>query len=125
MRFLADAGISPRTVEFLRRTGHDAAHVRELGLQRASDREIVHRAQTDSRILLTFDLDFGEILALGVLNGPSTVIFRLADERADAVNRRLEVVISEQGNALASGALVLVEDTRYRVRRLPIRKPSE
>ena len=124
MRFLADAGISPRTVEFLRENGHDAVHVRELGLQRASDREIVDRALADSRILLTFDLDFGEILALGVLNGPSTVIFRLADERADAVNRRLEVVESEQANALASGALVLVEDTRYRVRRLPIGKPS-
>ena len=124
MRFLADAGISPRTVEFLRSDAHDAIHVRELGLQRASDREIVDRALADSRILLTFDLDFGEILALGVLNGPSTVTFRLADERASAVNRRLEVVVSEQANALASGALVLVEDTRYRVRRLPIGKPA-
>jgi predicted nuclease of predicted toxin-antitoxin system len=124
MRFLADAGISPRTVEFLRRNGHDAIHVRELGLQRASDREIVDRALADSRILLTFDLDFGEILALGVLNGPSTVIFRLSDERADAVNQRLDVVVSEQANTLASGALVLVEDTRYRVRRLPIGKPA-
>jgi len=123
MRFLADAGISPRTVEFLRGNGHDAVHVRELGLQRASDREIVDRALADSRILLTFDLDFGEILALGVLNGPSTAIFRLTDERADAVNQRLEVVVSEQANALASGALVLVEDARYRVRRLPIGKP--
>jgi len=27
MRFLADAGISPKTVEFLRRSGHDAVHV--------------------------------------------------------------------------------------------------
>ena len=70
MRFLADAGISPRTVEFLLRRGHDAIHVRMLGLQRASDREIVDKALADSRVLLTFDLDFGEILALGVLNGP-------------------------------------------------------
>ncbi len=123
MRFLADAGISPRTIEFLRRNGHDAIHVRALGLQRASDREIVDKASADSRVLLTFDLDFGLILALGILSGPSTVIFRLADERADAANRRLDVVISEQANALASGSLVLVEDTRYRVRRLPIGKP--
>jgi predicted nuclease of predicted toxin-antitoxin system len=32
MRFLADAGISPKTVEFLRRNGHDAVHVRELAM---------------------------------------------------------------------------------------------
>ncbi|MGA8055529.1 MAG: DUF5615 family PIN-like protein [Burkholderiales bacterium] len=124
MRFLADAGISPRTVQFLLQHGHDALHVRELGLQRASDREIVARAAADSRILLTFDLDFGEILALGVLRRPSTLIFRLADERADAVNRRLELVLSEQERALTEGALVLVEDARYRVRRLPMSGPT-
>ena len=124
MRFLADAGISPRTVEFLRLRGHDAVHVRELALERATDRELVDKARGDSRVLLTFDLDFGEILALGVVDGPSVVTFRLADERADAVNRRLEVVLSEQTNAPASGALVLVEDARYRVRRLPIAKST-
>jgi predicted nuclease of predicted toxin-antitoxin system len=40
MRFLADAGISPKTVEFPRRNGHDAVHVRELAMQRAADRPI-------------------------------------------------------------------------------------
>ncbi len=121
MRFLADAGISPRTVEFLRQRGHDAVHVRELAMQRASDPQVVEKARSDARILLTFDLDFGAILALGVVDRPSTVIFRLADERADSVNRRLEAVLSEQAAALASGALILVEDTRYRIRLLPIR----
>lgn len=120
MRFLADAGISPRTVDSLRRSGHDAIHVREIGMQRAADRVLVEKAQADDRILLTFDLDFGGILALGVFDRPSVVIFRLTDERADSVNRRLEGVLSEQAEALASGALILVEDARYRIRRLPI-----
>jgi predicted nuclease of predicted toxin-antitoxin system len=121
MRFLADAGISPKTVDFLRETGHDAVHVRDLGMQRATDLLLVERARADDRIVLTFDLDFGGILALGVLVRPSVVIFRLTDERADSVNRRLEGVLSEQTEALASGALILVEDARYRIRRLPIR----
>ena len=122
MRFLADAGISPRTVEFLRRAGHDAVHVRELALQRAGDRQVAERARADGRVLLTFDLDFGAVLALGVLDRPSVVIFRLADERADAVNRRLEAVLAEQAQAIEAGALILVEDAHYRVRRLPIRR---
>ena len=70
MRFLADAGSSPETVEFLRLRGHDAVHVRELGLQRATDREIIDKARADLRFVLTFDLDFGEILALDVIDGP-------------------------------------------------------
>jgi predicted nuclease of predicted toxin-antitoxin system len=121
MRFLADAGISPKTVEFLRRLGHDAIHVRELSMQRAPDRLIAEKARIDNRILLTFDLDFGAILAFGVVNRPSTMIFRLADETADSVNRRVEAVLPEQVEALESGALVLIEDARYRMRLLPIR----
>ena len=59
MRFLADAGVSPKTVEFLRQLGHDAVHVRTLGLQRSPDLELVDRARADSSVVLTFDLDFG------------------------------------------------------------------
>ena len=40
MRFLANAGISPKTVRFLSELGHDAAHIRTLGLERATDAEI-------------------------------------------------------------------------------------
>ena len=53
MRFLADAGISPRTVDFLRRNGHEAVHVRELGMQRAPDRLLVELARTENQIILT------------------------------------------------------------------------
>jgi len=95
-------------------------HVRTLGLQRAPDLDIVKRARADSTIVLTFDLDFGEVLALGVLDKPSVIIFRLSDERAASVNRRLAAVLAECAAVLESGALISVEDTRYRVRKLPI-----
>ena len=51
---------------------------------------------------------------------PSVILFRLSDERPDTVNRRLGAVLAEQTTALAAGALILVEDARYRVRRLPV-----
>jgi predicted nuclease of predicted toxin-antitoxin system len=120
MRFLADAGISPETANYLRQLGHDAIHVRELGLQRAADDELVKLARAQDRIVLAFDLDFGEILALGVLDRPSVILLRLSDETAASVNRRLSAVLAEQQSALERGALVLVEDVRYRVRALPL-----
>lgn len=120
MRFLADAGISPKTVEFLTQLGHEAVHVRTLGLQRAPDVVLVERARADSSVVITFDLDFGDILALGVLDKPSTIIFRLKDQRAESVNQRLSVVLDERPIDLQSGALILVEDVRYRLRKLPI-----
>ena len=83
-----------------------------MGLERATDAELVDRARADSSVLLTFDLDFGDILALGVLDKPSVIICRLADERADSVNRRLATVIAERVEDLESGALILVEVRR-------------
>lgn len=47
MRFLADAGISPNTIDFLRRNGHDAVHICELAMQRAPDRFLVEMAQAE------------------------------------------------------------------------------
>ena len=57
MRFLADMGVSSRTVDWLRDSGHDAVHARELGLQHASDEQTLRRATKDTRIVLTMDLD--------------------------------------------------------------------
>ncbi len=120
MRFLADAGISPTTVAFLLGLGHQAEHVRSLGMQRASDDDIVNRAQVDGSVVITFDLDFGDILALGVLNRPSVIILRLENQRAEWVNRQLQLVLAERQVDLETGALILIEEARYRLRKLPI-----
>ena len=91
-----------------------------MGLQRAAYAELAERTRVDSSLVLTFDLDFDDVLALGVPDKPSVIIFRLADERSDSVNQHLSVMLAERSAELASGALILVEDTRYRVRQLPI-----
>ncbi len=41
MRFLADMGISPRTVDFLRRLGYEVLHLHEAGLDRLADPTIL------------------------------------------------------------------------------------
>ena len=120
MNFVADAGISPRTVEFLREQGHDVVHVRDIGMQRAKDSEILELARSQDRIVLTFDLDFGDLLALGLSDKPSTIIFRLEDETADSVNTNLLTVLAQTESDLRDGALILVQEFRYRIRRLPI-----
>ena len=51
MKFVAGAGISPRTVKFLREQGHDVVHVRDIGMQRAKDSEILELARSQDRIV--------------------------------------------------------------------------
>jgi len=120
VRFLADMGVSSRTVAWLRDNGHDAVHVRELGLQRASDAEILRKAAEDTRIVLTMDLDFGYLMAISGGRTPSVVIFRLTDERAEAVNSRLRDVLPRCEAALGHGAIVSVGDQTARIRLLPL-----
>ncbi len=114
-------GVSATTVRALRAAHHDAVHLREEGLIRLPDPEIAAKARRESRIVLTFDLDFGDILAAARSEAPSVIIFRLRNQTPQAVNPRLFRVIGDCEGELASGAIVVVEDEGYRIRRLPIR----
>ena len=55
MKLLVDMMLSTRVVEELRNAGHDAVHVREYGLQRALDEEILARAALEQRTLISAD----------------------------------------------------------------------
>jgi predicted nuclease of predicted toxin-antitoxin system len=120
MRFLADMGVSQQVVEWLRTNGHDAVHLRDEGLQRLPNGEIFQKAGREQRIVLTFDLDFGEILAASAGQIVSVVLFRLRNTRADFVIQRLGDVLNQSSADLSQGAIVVVEDGRHRVRKLPI-----
>lgn len=120
MRFLADMGISPRSVAFLNSLGHNAVHLHDEGLDRLSDANILAKARNEDRIVITHDLDFGDLMAAGGARLPSIIILRLRNMSADQVNRYLEVVISSYQRQLDTGAIVSVTERHIRVRALPI-----
>jgi predicted nuclease of predicted toxin-antitoxin system len=125
MKFLADVGISMSTAWALRQEGHDTVHLRDEGLQQLPDEQIVEKARMEARTILTFDLDFGDLLASGVTDSPSVIIFRLHNETPSSVNSKLMGVLKQREADLERGAVVVVEDTRYRLRSLPIGEAGE
>jgi predicted nuclease of predicted toxin-antitoxin system len=120
MKFLADLGVSMATVRVLREDGHEVVHLGEEGLWRLSDAAILEKARKEKCVVLTFDLDFGDLLATTIQFLPSVVIFRLRNQTPASVTPRLLETISSCSQELSTGAIVIVEDTRYRLRRLPI-----
>ena len=120
MRFLADMCVDLRIVEWLRSRGHDVTHLGEEGLHRLSDREIFTKAGGERRTILTFDLDFGEIAASAADQGIGIIVFRLRNTRTAHVIARLDVVLTVSASALEQGSIVVVEESRHRVRYLPI-----
>jgi predicted nuclease of predicted toxin-antitoxin system len=65
----------------LTEAGHDAVHVADLRLSRASDLEILEVADRDERVVVSADTDFGTLLAMGNRRRPSVLLLRRASRR--------------------------------------------
>lgn len=100
-------------------------HLREEGLQRLPNGEIFDKALDERRVILTFDLDFGEVAALARGRKVSVILFRLHNTRTPHVIERLSTVLADSTNALEHGAVVVVEEARHRIRFLPIGQEDE
>jgi predicted nuclease of predicted toxin-antitoxin system len=121
MRFLIDMNLSPRWVEFLAAAGHDAVHWSTVGAPNASDRELIDHAIAERRVIVTQDLDFGTILAVGGLDGPSVVQFRTQAVLPDSAGPGLLSAVAVAQEHLNAGALVTVDTSGHRVSILPMR----
>jgi|WetSurMetagenome_2_1015567.scaffolds.fasta_scaffold963736_2 predicted nuclease of predicted toxin-antitoxin system len=120
MKFLADMGISQSTVRWLREKGYDAVHLIEEGLHRMLDTQIIEKGKKENRVILTCDLHFGYIMAISKGISPSVITFRLDDESPNNINDKLDQILNESYNVLEKGAIISVDETKYRVRLLPI-----
>lgn len=125
MKFLADMGISPKTVDFLTRLGYDATHLYSEGLERLPDADILAKALREERTVLTHDLDFGELVAASGSRLPSVITFRLRNMHPDRVNRHIKEIIGKHEEVLEQGAAISVTEGRLRIRLLPIKEDNQ
>lgn len=121
MKVLLDQNQSPLLAGSLNAAGPDAIHPRDVGLSRAPDVGVMARAQQDGRVLITADTDFGELLARSGDDAPSVLLLRRHDRRcAEAVAELVFANLDAIESDLTSGALVVFDGDRIRIRTLPI-----
>ena len=120
LRFLADMNISPKTVADLHQQGWDILRVSQVLPMDAEDSEILEFARQQNRVVVTQDLDFSSLLALGGYAKPSLITFRLLVSDPETITRKLLAIVPQIEDALEEGCAVTINDLTARVRRLPI-----
>ena len=120
MRFLVDNALAPRVADGLRDHGHDAIHVRDMGLGSAPDEKVFAVAQAEGRTLISTDTDFGVLLAASHRVAPSLILFRRSDKRPGALLDVLLANLDRVADDIAAGCVIVFEDARIRIRKLPI-----
>lgn len=124
MKFLLDMNLPRELGSRLLEIGHEARHAGDAGLAMAADMVILREALSQDEVVLTHDLDYGQLLAFSGDAGPSVVIYRVRDARAASLFARLTSAWPRLEAPLEAGAIVVIEDHNIRVRQLPIRRRS-
>lgn len=86
LKLLADENISLKTVTFIREAGFDIVGVREIGQKGKDDKKIVNLAKKENRIIVTFDLDFGEIYYFSSKFSNSIIVMRTKSQSHENIN---------------------------------------
>ena len=112
--------LPPSVARRLTDAGLQAEHVGTRGMARAVDEDILAAAKAAGEVVVTFDLDFGALLAVSGERSPSVIVLRLRDNHPDAIVALLATRLSHVEEELRDGAIVVFEETATRIRKLPV-----
>jgi len=119
--FLADENISPETADHLQTLGYSCRSLCRQGPWRLSDDEIVALAREEGRIILTHDLDFGQLYYFRERGEIGIIVLRLRNQTVERVNEvlpRFLRVCPLKAEELGC-SLVVIRERSYRVFRGP------
>jgi predicted nuclease of predicted toxin-antitoxin system len=114
-------GISYQVAQWLNNIGHDAVHLSNEGLHTLEDYLIVEKAIKETRIILTADMDFGQILAFTKSSLVSVVQFRLFDLSPDNLISKLDIVFDKFSDEMSTDTVIItVQENKMRLKKLPL-----
>lgn len=115
-----DMNLSVEWVAELAKHGCPAVHWSVVGNPRAEDSAIMAWALANGHVVFTHDLDFGTTLALTHATGPSVLQVRGQNVLPEDIGPVVIAALRQHDDALAAGALVIVDLKKSRVRVLPL-----
>ena len=117
VKFLLDQDVYGMTAKFLAEAHFDVISVAQLGLSRAKDLKVLSTAQSQERILITRDRDYGNLVFVQSL-GAGVIYLRILLSSVNAVHKELMRVIEKYSAEELSSAFVVVEANGHRFRKI-------
>jgi predicted nuclease of predicted toxin-antitoxin system len=117
IKVLTDENISPKVVVFLRNSGMDVLDTKEQSWYGMEDIELLKIAFQQDRFVLTHDSDFGTLSIHEGNRFYGIVYFRLKYPHPNNVITACKHLL-EQKTEFSPRTIVVVEDTRLRIRKL-------
>jgi predicted nuclease of predicted toxin-antitoxin system len=87
---------------------------------RAPDQETISEARRRGAVVISFDQDFGAILAVSGATSPSLVNLRVSYLDVDRLASAIAAIAHMAEADLVAGAVVTLDDAGARVHRLPL-----
>jgi predicted nuclease of predicted toxin-antitoxin system len=113
-----DENVTAAALALLTQAGHEVDAVADEGLTGAADSVVIEACRSGERLLLTFDVGFGDVRVYTPGSHHGIVLLRLADQRPDVTLDVLRRFLTEHAVDDLDGALVVVSDDRVRIRRI-------
>jgi predicted nuclease of predicted toxin-antitoxin system len=118
MQFKLDENLPPEAAELLRQAGHDVRTVFDQGLRSHSDPEVIAACQAESRVLLSLDLDFSNILLFPPERFTGVVVRRMHRPGRSAVTILVRRLLPHLESRPVVGTLWIVDEARVRIRQI-------
>lgn len=113
MRFLVDECTGPRVARWLREQGHDVFSVYD-DERGADDSQVLSRAVSENRILVTNDKDFGSLIFREKRTHHGVVLLRLDDDRSECKIDSIKRLLLQFSDRLEDHFIVVTE-TKIRI----------
>lgn len=115
MKIKLDHNLSRHLQNILERFGHDVDTAFDEGLARSIDRELLHEATAENRILFTLDRDFLNLKTYPPKSHSGVVVFRPTRQGALTVIKMVEAFVRSADLKKYHRRTALVERTRIRM----------
>lgn len=116
MKLLLDENLSPQHAAELRTQGHDALAVLDTGLSGASDDRVLRFAVENSRVLLTLDADFANVIRFPPEQTLGIVRLKVHPATEERIRQTIRRVLLLLRDVDITGRLVVVDEDKVRIR---------